>query len=54
MTRFGPVGLEPSSYWFPALGNAQHGPGLRPGDIAELSPQQLNECWEFMEELAGA
>lgn len=51
--RFGCVGHEPTSYWFPALGNAQHGPGLSPGDIGDLSPQQLNQAWEFMEELAG-
>lgn len=38
----------PESYWRPALGNSYAGPGLRPSDIADLTPAQLLSAVEFL------
>lgn len=49
--RFGLAGQEPATYYRPDVAHFCH---LGPSDIGELTPQQLMDAWEFMEEAAGA
>lgn len=37
---------EPQAYWQPWLGHWFH---LRPQDMQDLTPQQLDECVDFVE-----
>ena len=44
--RFGPPGDPPESYWWPALGHVCH---LRPSDVRDLTPAQLNGSYEAVQ-----
>lgn len=36
----------PESYWQPFLGDVC---GLRPCDLADLTPQKMDACWDYAE-----
>ncbi len=40
----------PESYWQPFLGDVC---GLRPCDLADLTPQKMDACWDYMEAKFG-
>lgn len=42
---FGKPAARPESYWRPWLG---HFCALRPEDVGDLTPAQLNACFDFV------
>ena len=48
---WGLAGEPPETYWQPWLGHICH---LRPQDLGEMTPYQLEACREYAEAIGGA